>query len=140
MAPWIFTKAILLGQPIRVFNNGQMQRDFTYIDDIVAGVLAAIDRPPADDGSQKPGGSRAPHAIYNLGNNRPEALSDFIAIIERATGKSATRLFEPMQPGDVPATFADIADTTRDLGYRPTTPLEAGIPKFVEWFRSRYGG
>ncbi len=139
MAPWLFTRAILDDEPIKVFNNGEMRRDFTYIDDIVAGVLAAIDRPPRDDGATKPGGSTAPHAIYNLGNNRAVALGDFIDVIEKAVGRSATRQYLPMQPGDVPATCADIADTTRDLGYHPTTSLEVGIPRFVDWFKDRYG-
>ncbi len=136
MAPWLFTKAILAGEPIKVFNHGKMQRDFTYIDDIVAGVLACVDQPPADDGTAKPGGSVAPHAIYNIGNNQPEELMRFIEIIEQATGKTAIKDFQPMQPGDVPATYADIDAIARDKGYTPTTPLEIGLPKFVEWYRS----
>ena len=139
MAPWLFTKAILAGKPIRVFNHGKMRRDFTYIDDIVAGVVACIDRPPADDGTTKPGGSNAPHAIYNIGNNKSEDLLHFIAIIEQATGKIAIKDFQPMQPGDVPATFADIDAIARDMGYAPTTPLGSGLPKFVDWFRSYHG-
>ncbi len=139
MAPWLFTKAILAGEPIKMFNHGNMRRDFTYIDDIVAGVLACIDRPPADDAAAKPGGSMAPHALYNIGNSRPEALTYFIDILEDATGKTAIREFLPMQPGDVPATFADIEAITRDLGYAPKTALEAGLPKFVDWFRSYHG-
>ncbi len=139
MAPWLFTKAILDGEPIQVFNNGEMSRDFTYIDDIVAGVLACNDRPPTDDSAQKPGGSIAPHAIYNIGNNRPEKLMHFIALIEQATGKTAICNFQPMQPGDVPATYADIDAIARDHGYRPTTSLDVGIAKFVDWFRSYHG-
>ena len=139
MAPWLFTKAILSGEPIKVFNHGNMRRDFTYIDDIVAGVLACIDRPPVDDGAVKPGGSVAPHALYNIGNNRPEKLMRFIEIIEQATGKTAVRDFQPIQPGDVPATFADIDVIAQDRGYAPTTPLAAGLPKFVEWYRDYYG-
>lgn len=139
MAPWLFTKAILDGAPIKVFNNGDMSRDFTYIDDIVAGVLACNDRAPADDQTTKPGGSAAPHAIYNIGNNRPEKLMDFIGLIELATGRSAIVDFQPMQPGDVPATFADIDAIARDHGYAPTTPLNVGIAKFVAWFRSYHG-
>ena len=139
MAPWLFTKAILAGEPIKVFNHGKMQRDFTYIDDIVAGVIACLDKPPADNGAAKPGGSVAPHAIYNIGNNRPEELLRFIDIIEAATGKTAIKDFQQMQPGDVPATYADIDAIARDMGYAPTTSLEVGLPKFVEWFRSYHG-
>jgi UDP-glucuronate 4-epimerase len=136
MAPWLFTKAILLGEPIKVFNNGNMRRDFTFIDDIVAGVLACNDRAPANDGALKPGGSIAPHAIYNIGNNQPEPLLRFIGLIEAATGKKAICDFQPMQPGDVPATYADIDAIARDHGYAPTTSLDAGVPRFVDWFRS----
>lgn len=136
MAPWLFTKAILSGEPIKVFNHGKMQRDFTYINDIVAGVIACNDRPPADDGAEKPGGSVAPHALYNIGNNKPETLMRFIEIIEAACGRKAMKDFQPMQPGDVPATYADIDAIARDHGYAPTTPLEIGLPKFVDWFRS----
>jgi UDP-glucuronate 4-epimerase len=139
MAPWLFTKAILAGEPIKVFNHGKMKRDFTYIDDIVSGVLACSDNPPADDGASKPGGSVAPHTIYNIGNNKPEDLTRFIEIIEDATGRTAIKDFRPMQPGDVPATYADINAIARDHGYTPTTSLEQGIPKFVEWFRSYHG-
>ena len=139
MAPWLFTRAILAGEPIKVFNHGKMSRDFTYIDDIVAGVLACSDRAPADDGNAKPGGSIAPHAIYNIGNNQPEMLTRFIEIIEAATGKTAIREMQPMQPGDVPATYADIDAIIRDHGYAPTTPLEAGLPKFVDWYRTYHG-
>jgi UDP-glucuronate 4-epimerase len=139
MAPWLFTEAVLNDQPIKVFNLGQMRRDFTYIDDIVAGVLACIDQSPADDGTVKPGGSVAPHVIYNIGNNRPEELTRFIEIIEQATGKTAIKDFQAMQPGDVPATCADIDAIAKDRGYAPTTPLSVGLPKFVEWYRSYHG-
>jgi UDP-glucuronate 4-epimerase len=135
MAPWLFTKAILADEPIKVFNHGNMQRDFTYIDDIVSGVLACNDHPPADDGAEKPGGSVAPHSIYNIGNNKPEALTRFIEIIEAATGKTAIRDLQPMQPGDVPATYANIDAIARDHDFAPVTSLETGIPKFVDWFR-----
>lgn len=138
MAPWLFTDAILSGRPIKVFNNGEMRRDFTYIDDIVAGVLTALDAPPADDGTKKPGGSVAPHTIYNIGNNQAENLGRFIELIEDACGKKAEKIMLPMQPGDVPATYADI-DALSKLGYRPTTPIDVGIPAFVNWFRAYKG-
>ena len=139
MMPWIFTENILRGEPIPVFNNGEMSRDFTYIDDIVDGVVASLDRAPADDGEAKPGGSVAPHAIYNIGNNRPEPLMKVIGIIERACGREAVIEMKPMQPGDVPRTFADIDPIARDLGFAPTTPVEVGLPRFVEWFKAYYG-
>ena len=139
MAPWLFTKAILAGEPIKLFNNGAMSRDFTYIDDIVSGVVACTDRPPHDDGQLKPGGSKAPHSIYNIGNHRAESLTRFVETIEIATGRQAVRDYAPMQPGDVPATFADIRDIQRDHDYAPTTSLDTGIPKFVDWFRSYHG-
>lgn len=139
MAPWLFTEAILNGQPINIFNNGKMRRDFTYIDDIVAGVLAAIDKPPANDGKIKPGGSISPHAIYNIGNNRAENLSRFVEVIEDACGRKADKIMLPMQAGDVPVTFADIDDIQRDLGYYPSTSIETGIPKFVNWYRGYKG-
>jgi UDP-glucuronate 4-epimerase len=135
MMPWIFAEKILRGEPIPVFNHGKMERDFTFIDDIAAGVLAALDRIPRGDGSAKPGGSNGPHAIYNLGNSRPEALRKVISIIEEACGRKAVLDMLPMQPGDVPRTFADIGETERDLGWRPTTPVEVGFPAFVRWFK-----
>jgi UDP-glucuronate 4-epimerase len=139
MAPWLFTEAILKGEPINVFNHGKMRRDFTYVDDIVTGVIAAMDRPPADDGRVKPGGSVAPHAIYNIGNNQSEELGRFIEVIEEACGRTAEKVMLPMQAGDVRATYADIDDIARDLGYRPTTPIDVGIPAFVDWYRSYNG-
>lgn len=139
MAPWLFTQAILNGEPIKVFGNGAMRRDFTYIDDIAAGALAAFDNPPADDGSIKPGGSPNPHRIYNIGNNRSENLSDFIAVIEAACGVEAKRIAMPMQPGDVRETCADISDIARDHDYRPSTCIQEGIPKFVSWYREYHG-
>jgi len=129
MAAFLFTRAILAGKPISVFNHGEMQRDFTYIDDIVAGVIRALDRPP---------GTTPPHAVYNLGNHRSEKLLDFIATLENALERKAEKKFEPMQPGDVPATYADIEASRRDLGFEPTTPISIGIPKFVAWYRSYY--
>lgn len=139
MAPWLFTEAVLAGKPIKLFNHGDMRRDFTYIDDIVAGVTACLDKAPADDGSEKPGGSISPHAIYNIGNNKSEKLTDFVAMIEQACGKKAETVMMDMQPGDVPVTFADIDAISRDHGYRPTTPISAGIPEFVKWFREYKG-
>jgi UDP-glucuronate 4-epimerase len=139
MMPWLFTRAIIAGEPIKVFNHGEMARDFTYIDDIVAGVVAALDAPPPDDGAVKPGGSIAPHRLYNIGNNRAEPLLKVIGLIEQACGRPAEKVMLPMQPGDVPRTCADIAAIAGDLGYAPTTPIEVGIPRFVEWYRDYHG-
>lgn len=139
MAPWLFADAILAGRPIRVFNHGDMLRDFTYIDDIVSGVVATLDRPPLDDGSVKPGGSTTPHAIYNIGNSKAERLDTLISAFEEACGKPAIRQMEPMQPGDVPATFADVSALERDTGFRPSTPISVGVPRFVAWFRAYTG-
>lgn len=129
MAPILFASAIAKGEPIKVFNHGQMWRDFTYIDDIVAGVLRALDRPATGE---------PPHALYNLGNNKSEKLTDFIAEIEKAMGRKAEKVMAPMQPGDVPATYADIEASSRDLGFAPTTPIGVGIPKFIAWFKDYY--
>ncbi len=134
MAPILFAKAIAAGEPITVFNHGEMWRDFTYVDDIVDGVLRALDRPPT---SSKEAG-KPPHAVYNLGNNKSEKLTGFIAEIEKSLGKKAQMVMAPMQPGDVPATWADIDTSSRELGYQPTTPISVGIPKFVSWFRDYY--
>ena len=139
MAMWLFTSAILEGRPIQVFNHGRMQRDFTYIDDIVAGIVACLDQPPADDGSIKAGGSRAPHRLYNIGNNRPEELGTLIDLIEAACGRPAIRHHREMQPGDVVATYADIAAIAGDLGFAPRTALADGVPRFVEWYRDFHG-
>lgn len=130
MAYYSFTRSIIEGHPIRIFNHGEMWRDFTYIDDIVDGVVRALDRPP----SQTP-----PHALYNLGNNKTEKLTDFIAEIEKALGRKAQMKMEPMQPGDVPSTSADIEASRRDLGFDPQTPIGQGIPKFIAWFKDYYG-
>lgn len=135
MAMWLFTDAILKGQPIKVFNNGNMQRDFTYIDDIVSGVVACLDNPPPDDGKPKAGGSVSPHRLYNIGNNNPEELMHMIDVLEQAVGKKAVRDFQPMQDGDVPATYADIDAISHDLGFKPTTSIETGVPRFVDWFK-----
>ncbi len=128
MALYIFTKAISEGRPIHVFNHGDMQRDFTYIDDIVAGVIAALDNPPA-------AGDGAPHQVYNIGNHRCEELMRLIEILEGALGAKAEIIFEPMQPGDVKQTYADISAIQRDTGFEPTTRIDVGVPKFVEWYR-----
>ena len=139
MAPWLFTSAILAGRPIKIFNQGAMQRDFTYIDDIVAGVVAALDSPPKDDRAPKAGGSVSPHAIYNIGNNRAEELGRFVDLIEAACGRPAIREMMPMQPGDVVATYADTSAIERDLGFRASVPIDVGIPRFVEWYRGYIG-
>lgn len=126
MAPIIFAKKISAGEPIPVFNNGEMWRDFTYIDDIVAGVLAALDRPP---------GGPVPHRVYNFGNHRCEKLTDFIAEIEKAMGKKAILRYEPIQPGDVTKTYADVSESRRDLGFDPKTPISEGVPRFIAWYK-----
>ena len=127
MAAYIFAKNIAAGEPISVFNSGEMWRDFTYIDDVVQGVLAAIDRPPT---------GAMTHRLYNLGNSRSEKLTDFIAEIERALNKRAIVRLEPIQKGDVIRTYADIEDSRRDLGFEPKTAIEDGIPRFIDWFRA----
>lgn len=139
MALWKFTERMLSGRPIEVYNNGEMYRDFTYIDDIVVGVLACLDRAPADDGTPKAGGSVKPHALYNIGNNRSEHLMRMIAVLEEACGVRAEVQLLPMQAGDVHATFADITALAQDTGYAPGTPIEVGVPQFVEWYRSYHG-
>lgn len=133
MAAWLFTEAILAGKPIRVFNHGEMKRDFTYVDDIVAGVLACLDSPPADTGDTPP------HRVYNIGNHRPEKLMHMIDVLEAAVGRKAERQLEPIQPGDVPATYADITAIQRDHGFAPTTSIEDGLPRFVAWYKSYHG-
>lgn len=143
MALFLFTRAILNGTPIQVFNHGRMQRDFTYIDDIVEGVTRVLGRVPAGDDRwdgdvPDPGSSYAPYRIYNIGNNQPVALLDFIAAIEKALGRTAVKEMRPMQAGDVTATYADIDDLTRDVGFRPSTPIEEGIRRFVNWYRGYY--
>jgi UDP-glucuronate 4-epimerase len=129
MAAFLFTRAILAGEPIKVFNEGRMARDFTYIDDIVQGVIAAHDRPPG------PG----VHRLYNLGNHRPERLLDFIAVIERLLGATAAKQLLPMQPGDVEESFADIEPARRDLGFDPKATIESGLANFVRWYREYHG-
>jgi UDP-glucuronate 4-epimerase len=135
MAMWIFTDALYAGNPLPLFNRGEMRRDFTYIDDIVRGVLACLDAPPADDGAAKAGGSIAPHAVYNIGNHRSEDLMRVVELLEKATGKKALLSPEPMQPGDVKESFADISAIERDHGFKPTTTIDEGVPRFVEWYR-----
>ncbi len=134
MAAYLFTDAILHDRPIDVFNAGDMRRDFTYIDDIVAGVLAALERPPADGGPEA-----QPHRIYNLGNHASEDLNRFIGLIEAACGRPAQRIPKGMQPGDVRATYADIESARRDLGFRPATPIDTGLARFVAWYRDYHG-
>ena len=143
MALFLFTKAILEDKPINVFNYGKMERDFTYIDDIVEGVVRVMKKPakpnPEWSGdAPDPGSSYAPYKIYNIGNNQPVQLMKFIEIIEDALGKKAEKKLLPLQPGDVPATYANIDDLIRDVGFKPDTPLEVGIPKFIEWYKDYY--
>lgn len=132
MAAYLFTEAILAGRPIKLFNNGKMKRDFTYIDDIVAGVIAALDRPP---GSNNCGENSPPHKLYNLGNNSPEPLMKFVELLECALGCKASIEMLPMQPGDVAETYADITAAQQDLSFAPRVPIEEGLPLFVSWFR-----
>ncbi|WP_137679367.1 GDP-mannose 4,6-dehydratase [Aurantiacibacter suaedae] len=136
MMMWIFTRKILAGEPIPVFNHGEMFRDFTFIDDIVTGVVASLDNPPFDNGEAKAGGSVKPHALYNIGNHRSEHLMKVIGLLEDACGRKAEIDMQPMQKGDVERTFADIDAIRGDLGYEPTTSIEAGVPAFVQWFRN----
>jgi UDP-glucuronate 4-epimerase len=132
MAAYRFTRAILAGQPIQVFNDGRMARDFTYIDDVVAGTIAAHDRPPAPQDGVR-------HRLYNLGSHRPENLLDFIGVLERALGRTAKKQLLPLQPGDAPETFADIDASRRDLGFEPKTGIEDGLARFVDWYKSYHG-
>ncbi len=132
MAAFIFTKKILAGEPIPVFNNGDMRRDFTFVDDIVRGVIGCL------DGPAKLVDGKPPHRVYNIGNNASEKLMDFIAILEQALGRKAEIDFQPMQPGDVRETYADIEATRRDFGFEPITGIAEGIPRFIEWYRDFY--
>ena len=129
MAYWLFTKAMLAGKPIRVFNNGEMWRDFTFVDDVVAAVIAVLDHPPTNT---------PPHHIYNVGNSQPVRLGHVIDVLEKLTGVPAVRQYEPMQPGDVERTFADMTELERDFGFRPAVGIEAGLEKFVAWYRSEW--
>lgn len=140
MALFLFTKAALAGEPIRVFNHGEMLRDFTYIDDIVEGIVRVIDSPASADAAwsgnaPNPGSSSAPFKIYNIGNNNPVRLMDFIEAIEKALGKPIRKQMLPLQAGDVPATYANVDDLVEDLGYKPATPVQQGIDNFVKWYR-----
>ena len=144
MALFLFTKAILEGKAIKVFNHGKMQRDFTYIDDIIEGVVRVMGRLPEPDPEWSgdrpdPGTSYAPYKNYNIGNNNPVELMTFIETIENALGRTAKKEMLDMQPGDVPATYADIDDLIEDVGFKPSTPLEKGIKRFVEWYKDYYG-
>ncbi len=143
MALYIFTKAILEGKPIQVFNNGEMMRDFTYIDDIVEGIVSVMNLPPKENPDWQVGdgnisSSSAPYKIYNIGNNAPVKLTDFITAIEKETGKKAIINKMPMQPGDVPSTYADVSDLIEDTGFKPATSLAFGVKQFVEWYEGYY--
>jgi UDP-glucuronate 4-epimerase len=143
MAAFLFTRAILEGRPIDVFNEGDMRRDFTYVDDIVEGVVRVLDRAAAPNASWSgdapdPASSSAPYRLYNIGNNNPVELFDLIGAIEKALGRTAERNLLPMQPGDVPATYADVDDLVRDVGFSPGTPIDVGIERFVAWYREYY--
>ncbi|WP_397595960.1 NAD-dependent epimerase [Silanimonas sp.] len=144
MALFLFTKKILAGEPIDVFNFGKHTRDFTYIDDIVEGVIRTLDRVPGPDAgfdplAPSPATSAAPYRVYNIGNHTPVQLSRYIELIEEATGKKAIKNLLPLQPGDVPDTEAEVSALMRDTGYAPETPVEVGVKRFVEWYRGHYG-
>jgi UDP-glucuronate 4-epimerase len=143
MALFLFTKAMLAGQPIDVFNYGKMQRDFTYIDDIVEGVVRVADKiaepnPNWSGDAPDPGTSKAPYKLYNIGNNQPVELMHFIEALENCLGIKANKNMLPIQPGDVPATYADVDDLVHDVGFKPSTPIEVGIERFLKWYRSYY--
>lgn len=143
MALFIFTRAILAGRPIDVYNHGKMRRDFTYIDDIVKGVVRLMDHPPQPDPAWSteapdPASSAAPYRLYNIGNNQPVELLRFIEVLEQELGRTAEKNFLPMQSGDVPATYADVDDLMREVDFKPDTPIEEGIRRFVEWYKAYY--
>lgn len=145
MALFLFTRAILEDRPIDVFNNGDMERDFTYIDDIIEGVVRVVQRPPMpnprwDGKSPDPATSSCPWRVYNIGNNRKERLLRYIEVLEQCLGRRAKKNFLPMQAGDVPATYADTGDLVRDVGFRPDTPIETGVRRFVDWYLEYYQG
>jgi UDP-glucuronate 4-epimerase len=140
MAMWIFTRAILEGRPIQLFNHGKMRRDFTYVDDVVEAVVRLVDRPAAPDpgwsgSNPNPSRSSAPWRIYNIGNSQPTEVTEVVALLERFLGKPAQRELVPMQPGDVPETYADVDDLMQDVGFRPSTPIATGVERFVSWYR-----
>ncbi len=143
MALFLFTEAILKGEPIQVFNYGKMKRDFTFIDDIVAGVLKVADRPAKpnpdfDSQNPDPGSSKVPYKLYNIGNSNPVLLMDYIKAVEKGLGKSAKMELLPLQMGDVPASHADVTDLVRDTGYKPATPIEDGVKAFTDWYLAYY--
>jgi len=143
MALFLFTRKILAGEPIDVFNHGRHTRDFTYVDDIVEGVMRTLDRIPAGDAlfdpmQPSPASSAAPYRVYNIGNHQPVELARYIEVIEECLGRKATRNLLPLQPGDVPDTFADIEELTRDTGYAPRTTVEEGVARFIAWYRDYY--
>jgi UDP-glucuronate 4-epimerase len=144
MAPMLFARAILAGEPIRVFNHGAMERDFTYIDDIVAGVIRCLDKPATanpnfDPLAPDPATAAAPHRLFNIGNSQPVPLLRFIEVLEQELGRAAIRDLQPLQPGDVPSTAADTRALEAWVGFRPTTPIEDGIARFAAWYRAHYG-
>lgn len=143
MALFLFTRKILAGEPIEVFNHGMHTRDFTYVDDIVEGVIRTLDRVPGPDPAfdplaPQPGTSAAPYRVYNIGNHQPVQLSQYIAVIESCLGRTAEKILLPLQPGDVPDTHADVDELMQDTGYSPQTPVEEGVARFVEWYRDFY--
>jgi UDP-glucuronate 4-epimerase len=141
MAIWLFTKAILAGEPVKLFNHGRMQRDFTFIDDVVEAVVRLVDRIATGNSNWSgmqpdPASSSAPWRIFNIGNNSPSEVLEVVGLLEQALGKKAVREMLPMQPGDVPATYADVDDLMREVGFRPSTPIQRGIEQFVSWYRN----
>jgi UDP-glucuronate 4-epimerase len=144
MALFLFTQAILQNKPIQVFNHGKMQRDFTYIDDIIEGVIRVMGRLPEPNPTWRgddpdPGTSYAHYKNYNIGNNNPVELLEFIAVIEHALNRKARKEFRDLQPGDVVATYADVDDLMRDVGFKPETPIETGVQRFIAWYKEYYG-
>ena len=144
MAAYLFTRAIFANEPIKIFNNGNMWRDFTYVDDIVEGVIRTLDRPAVPNlawNAEQPecSTSYAPYRVYNIGNHRPVELAHYIEVLEAKLGRKAGKILLPLQPGDVPDTYADVEELVRDTGYSPSTPIETGIGRFVDWYRDFYG-
>ena len=144
MSPMLFARKIFAGEPIEVFNHGRHSRDFTYIDDVVEGVIRTLDRPATPDAAfdplqPNPGSSSAPYRLYNIGNHQAVELARYIEIFEQCIGRKAEKILLPMQPGDVPDTYADVEDLMRAIDYSPTTPIETGIARFIEWYRAYYG-